>query len=63
MKVLLDTNIIIHREANRIVNYDIGQLYNWIDKLHLEKFVHPITVSEIGNYKDVKTVETFSVKL
>lgn len=63
MKVLLDTNIIIHREANRIVNYEIGQLYYWIDKLHIEKFIHPITVSEIRNYKDVKTVETFSVKL
>ncbi len=63
MKVLLDTNIIIHREANRVVNYDIGQLYNWIDKLHLEKYIHPITISEIENYKDKKTVETFSVKL
>lgn len=63
MKVLLDTNIIIHREANRVVNYDIGQLYNWIDKLHLDKYIHPITISEIENYKDKKTVETFSVKL
>tara|TARA_B110001452_G_C15235765_1_gene427847 strand:+ start:601 stop:2124 length:1524 start_codon:yes stop_codon:yes gene_type:complete len=63
MKVLLDTNIIIHREANRVVNYDIGQLYNWIDKLHLEKYIHPITISEIENYKDKKTVETFSIKL
>ncbi len=63
MKVLLDTNIIIHREANRIVKHDIGQLYNWIDKLHLDKYVHPITISEIENYKDKKTVETFLVKL
>ena len=33
MKVLLDTNIIIHREASKIYNLDIGQLFNWLDKL------------------------------
>ena len=32
MKVLLDTNIIIHREASRIFNVDIGVLFRWIDK-------------------------------
>lgn len=63
MKVLLDTNIIIHREANRIIIYEIGQLFNWLDKLHYEKYIHPITVTEISKYKDIKTVETFSVKL
>ncbi len=63
MKVLLDTNIIIHRETNRIINPDIGQLFKWIDKLQLEKYVHPITVSEIKNYRDTKTVETFTIKL
>ena len=63
MKVLLDTNIIIHREAHRIINNDIGQLYNWIDKLHFEKYIHPITISEIKNYRDKRTVETYMVKL
>ena len=63
MKVLLDTNIIIHREANRIVQQDIGQLFNWLDKLHYEKYVHPITILEIKNYQDKQVVETFSVKL
>jgi hypothetical protein len=32
MKALLDTNIIIHREASRIVNPDIGTLFKWLDK-------------------------------
>lgn len=63
MKVLLDTNIIIHREASRIVQKDIGQLFNWLDKLHYEKYVHPITVTEIKNYQNKQVVETFSVKL
>jgi len=63
MKVLLDTNIIIHREANRIIEQDIGQLFNWIDKLHFEKIIHPITISEIEKYKNEQVVETFVVKL
>lgn len=63
IKVLLDTNIIIHREANKIIEYDIGQLFNWIDKLHYEKYIHPITISEIESYKNKQVVETFSTKL
>ena len=63
MKALLDTNIIIHRETSRIINYDIGQLFHWIDKLKYEKYIHPITIAEIEKYKDPKVVETFSIKL
>lgn len=63
MKVLLDTNIIIHREANKVIEYDIGQLFNWLDKLHYEKYIHPITISEIESYKNKQVVETFSIKL
>lgn len=63
MKVLLDTNIIIHREAHRIVENDIGQLFNWIDKLHYEKYIHPITITEIKKFQNKQVVETFTVKL
>ncbi len=63
MKVLLDTNIIIHREANRIIEHEIGQLFNWIDRLHYEKYVHPITVREIEKYQNKQIVDTFAIKL
>ena len=63
MNALLDTNIIIHRETSRIINYDIGQLFNWLDKLRYEKFVHPITITEIGRHQDPKVVKAFSIKL
>ncbi len=63
MKVLLDTNIVIHRETHKIINFDIGQLFNWIDRLKYEKYIHPITISEISRYKDKSTVATFNVKL
>lgn len=63
MRVLLDTNIIIHREASRVINQDIGYLFQWIDKLKLEKCIHPLTVEELNRYKDAETVKTMNVKV
>ncbi len=63
MKVLLDTNIIIHRETHKIIRDDIGVLFNWIDKLHYDKYIHPNTIIEIEKYKDQKIVEAFKVKM
>ena len=63
MKVLLDTNIIIHREANKIYNFDIGQLFNWLDKLKYSKYIHPITVEELNRYKDPVSLQTMNIKI
>jgi predicted nucleic acid-binding protein len=63
MRVLLDTNIIIHREASRVTNQDIGILFNWLDKLHYTKCVHPLTTNELNRHKDPDTVKTMQVKL
>ena len=63
MKVLLDTNIIIHREANRIVNQDIGILFNWLDKLYYTKCIHPLTINELNRHQDATTVKSMQVKL
>ncbi len=63
MKVLLDTTIVIHREASAIFNEDIGNLFGWFDKLHYEKCIHPLTIEEIEKHQDKKVVETFKVKL
>lgn len=63
MKALLDTNIIIHRETNKIINYEIGQLFYWLDKLKYEKYVHVITTDEINSYQNRSVTDTFNVKL
>ncbi len=63
MRILLDTNIVIHRENKIVSNYSIGHLYRWIDKLKLDKVIHPYTVSEIQKYRDSETQEVISVKL
>lgn len=63
MRILLDTNIIVHREASKVYNKDIGVLFNWIDKLHYEKCVHPVTLQEIENYQDEEVVNTMKIKI
>jgi predicted nucleic acid-binding protein len=63
MKALLDTNIIIHREASRIVNPDIGTLFKWLDKGKYIKYIHPVTVEEIEKNVNKDVANAFSVKL
>ena len=62
-KILLDTNILIHREANRVLNEDIGILFGWFDKLHYEKCIHPLSLNEIRKYKDNKIVKIIETKI
>ena len=63
MKVLLDTNIVIHREASRILNKDIGILFKWLDKGNYTKCIHPLTIDEISKNANKETVESFKIKL
>lgn len=63
MRVLLDTNIIIHRENRKVSNYSVGHLFRWLDKLKHDKIVHPLSVSEIQKYHDPEVQEAFAVKL
>ncbi|PIX06400.1 MAG: hypothetical protein COZ76_09075, partial [Flavobacteriales bacterium CG_4_8_14_3_um_filter_35_10] len=63
MKALLDTNIIIHREASRVINQDVGILYRWLERAKYTKCVHSLTVSEIEKYKNKEAVDTFQIKL
>lgn len=63
MRILLDTNIIIHREASKVYNQDIGLLFHWLDKLHYEKCIHPATVDEINSYQDEEVVNTMKIKI
>lgn len=63
MRILLDTNIIIHREASKVYNQDIGLLFHWLDKLHYQKCIHPATVEEINSYQDEEVVNTMKIKI
>jgi predicted nucleic acid-binding protein len=63
MKVLLDTNIVIHREAATVIKEDIGVLFRWLDNLHHTKCIHPVTVEELSKYEDPKTLRSLGLKL
>ena len=63
MKVLLDTNIIIHREAPSVVNEDIGVLFRWLDRLRFTKCIHPVSICEIEQHRDERIVETMKRKM
>lgn len=63
MKVLLDTNIIIHRERIQPMERNIGKLFLWLDRLKCGKYIHPVTVAEIRKMQDEKRVEAFSIKM
>ncbi len=63
MKILLDTNIIIHREAANVVDEDIGILFRWLDNLHYTKCIHSVTAEEFEKHEDPKVRKSFRVKL
>ena len=63
MRVLLDTNIIIHRESPVVKHRDIGVLFRWLDNLHHEKCVHQVSINEIKKLKPGNTLDTFNIKL
>ena len=63
MRALLDTNIIIHRESNRIQNEAIGVLFYWLDKLKIDKCIHPATAAELNKYKDKMAADVMNVKI
>lgn len=63
MKILLDTNIVIHREAATVVDEDIGVLFRWLDNLHHTKCIHPVTVAELEKHEDPKVRKSIKIKL
>ena len=63
MRVLLDTNIIIHRENKRTTNYSVGHLFRWLDKLKYDKLIHPLSIGEIKKYVPVDPMESMEHKL
>jgi len=63
MRVLLDTNIVIHREAATVVNDGIGVLFRWLDNLHYSKCIHPVTIEELKKHEDPRVRKAIEVKI
>jgi hypothetical protein len=54
MRVLLDTNVLIHREAATVVRRDIGRLFFWLDKVKCDKCVHPLSLARVYRPKPIE---------
>jgi hypothetical protein len=63
MKALLDTNIVVHRESQLPIHRDVGVLFRWLDNLHYEKTIHPVTIDEINRLREGKVRDALNVKL
>jgi len=63
VKILLDTNIVIHREAATVVDEDIGILFRWLDNLNHVKCIHSVTAEELEKHEDPKVRKSLKVKL
>jgi hypothetical protein len=63
MRALLDTNILIHREAPVVVRQNIGLVFRWLDRLRYEKCVHPESIREIERHNDERVRNSFRAKL
>lgn len=63
MIALLDTNIVIHREASKVINQDVGILFRWLDRAKYIKCIHPATIEEIKKNTNKVIVQTFLTKM
>jgi len=63
MKILIDTNIISHREASINIIEDIDTLFYWIENLHYTKCVHPISLECFNKHPDSKIKKTIEKQL
>lgn len=63
IRVLLDTNVLIHREARTVVRDDIGELFRWLDALGITKCIHPLSRDEINKHSDPAVVRTLKAKI
>lgn len=54
MRVLLDTNIFIHRENDQIISHDLQQLLFVLNKLKTELLIHPLSLEEIRRDQDTR---------
>lgn len=61
--VLLDTNIVVHRESSNNIAYEVIQLYKSLDKLKANKFVLEDIKDEIRKHKDKAVVANMLGKL
>lgn len=62
-RLLIDTNIVVHREAGNVTNESIGRLYRLLEKHGYAKLVHPATADELSRLQNDRTRSSMKIKL
>ncbi len=62
MKVLLDSNIILHKETHATVDQIIDVLYDFLNKAKCTKCIHPTTLARLYRNLPKETSERFNTK-
>ena len=57
MRTLIDTNIFIYREDNQLLAANLSELLRVMSRLQMAILVHPKSLEEIGNDKDMRRRE------
>lgn len=57
MRILLDTNIFIYREQDRVLSHDLAKLLQLLNELGAELVIHPLSVSELRRDSDIRRRE------
>lgn len=47
MHLLIDTNILIYREDDRIVSQNVGDLFGLLQKIPVDVLIHPSSLADI----------------
>ncbi len=61
-KVLLDTSVLINREAPNQIEKETGELFKLLDHFKYQVFIHPLTHGEIEKYEG-EHKEFFKIKM
>ena len=54
MRVLLDTNIFIYREADHVISNDLQQLLSVLNRIKAEILIHPLSLEELRRDRNKK---------
>jgi hypothetical protein len=57
MRILIDTNVIINREEDKIISSELQELLEIISQLNYQLLVHPLSVAEIADDEDGRRKE------
>lgn len=63
MRILLDTNIFIHREDDKIITPELQNLLRYMGKSGVDVVIHPLSFDDLRNDKDEKRRKVMLSKL